>query len=375
MYPALTVLEALKRKSEETPVAFELQYFKTLWVGGIGGIEADLVKRMNVPFKAIPAAGVHGVGLRTLPGNLWRLSQGYKASRRILGSFHPQVMLFTGGYVAVPMALATQGFGRSKVASVLYVPDIEPGLALKTLARFADRIVLTTEESRSFFPKQAGVSVAGYPVRQELLHWTREQAFQALKLEPGLPVLLVLGGSTGALSINRALVSILPDLLQRMQIVHIAGQRNWDEVQTSTQNLAPDLSSRYHTYAYLHAEMGAALRAADLVVSRAGASCLGEYPMFELPAILVPYPYAWRYQQGNAEYLADQGAAVIVADADLTAQLAGVVNDLLENPLKLERMRSAMQRLARPQAAQQIAELLTSLAATVVPNRTERSKL
>ena len=373
VYPALTVLEALKLEFANSGIA-EIQNLETLWVGGIGGIEADLVKRKNVAFQAIPAAGVHGVGMRALPANIWRLSQGYRASRRILDSFRPDVMLFTGGYVAVPMALAAQGFGRKKTASVLYVPDIEPGLALKTLARFADQIMLTTTDSRQYFSNDARLTVIGYPVRQELLSWSRDQAFEALNLEKGLPVLLVLGGSTGALSINRALVSALPELLHTMQIVHITGQRNWDEVKETTKNLVPELSGRYHAYAYLHDEMGAALCAADLVLSRAGASCLGEYPMFGLPAILVPYPHAWRYQQINAEYLSSQGAALIVTDAELATRLSGVIKELFENPIELERMRSAMKRLARPQAAQQIAGVLSNLAQSAISNRTQRSK-
>jgi UDP-N-acetylglucosamine--N-acetylmuramyl-(pentapeptide) pyrophosphoryl-undecaprenol N-acetylglucosamine transferase len=325
-------------------------------------MEADLVKRENVPFDSIPAAGVHGVGWRTMPGNVAQLSRGYFAARRIMRSFHADVMFFTGGYVAVPMALAGQKFFRKATPSVLFVPDIEPGLALKAIARFADRIAVTTEDAQSFYSKQERVVVTGYPVRPELFAWSREQAFQTLNLEQDLPVLLVLGGSTGAQSINLALVKFLPVLLESMQIIHITGQRNWAEIQAASQELTAELAHRYHAYPYLHDEMGAALRAANLVLSRAGASSLGEYPAFGLPAILVPYPYAWRYQQVNAEYLAKHGAAVILADADLPGRLSGLVLDLLRDPTKLDQMRSAMLGLARPSAANRIAELVESLA-------------
>ena len=121
VYPALSVLQAL----DKDPLDM-------LWVGSEGGMEEDLVKRAGIRYTAIPAAGVHGVGLKALPGNLVRLARGVLASRRILREFNPQVLFFTGGYVAVPMALAGTG-----VPSLLFVPDIEPGLALKTLARFA----------------------------------------------------------------------------------------------------------------------------------------------------------------------------------------------------------------------------------------------
>ena len=120
VYPALSVLQALKNDAQ--PV---------LWVGGEGGMEADLVTRSGVPFTAIPAAGVHGVGLRTLPGNLLRLARGTLAARRILAEFRPDVLLFTGGYVAAPMAFA----GRH-IPSLVYCPDIEPGLALEIPGAF-----------------------------------------------------------------------------------------------------------------------------------------------------------------------------------------------------------------------------------------------
>lgn len=327
--------------------------------------------REGIPFKGIPAAGVHGVGWRAMPGNLWRLGRGYLASRQILRDFAPQVMLFTGGYVAVPMAIAGQGILRKRASAVLYVPDIEPGLALKTLGRFSDRIAVTTVDSGKYFTRMDRVVVTGYPVRPELLDWSREQAYQALNLITDLPVLLVLGGSTGARSINQALMNALPGLLPNMQIIHITGQRNWEEVQSAAKSISLDHAERYHAFPYLHAEIGAALRAADLVVSRAGASSLGEYPAFGLPAILVPYPYAWRYQQVNAEYVTRHGAAVTIMDAELSDKLSSVVLDLLLNPAKMAAMRSAMLGLNQPDASQRIAALIGSLAGYRANNRSQ----
>jgi UDP-N-acetylglucosamine--N-acetylmuramyl-(pentapeptide) pyrophosphoryl-undecaprenol N-acetylglucosamine transferase len=357
VYPALTILQALKMRAEQQSAELT-----TLWVGGIGGMEADLVSRAGVSFRAIPAAGVHGVNLLTLPGNLWRLFRGYFTSREILRSFKPDVMLFTGGYVAVPMALASRGFFGRKIRSILYVPDIEPGLALQTLARFADRIVVTVKDSKRYFSRPERVTVAGYPVRDDLFQVEVNEAFRIFNLEPGLPVLLVLGGSTGARSVNYALIKTLPELLQFAQIIHITGQRDWKEIEAAAKSLdLAGVGHHYHPYPYLHDEIGAALCAADLVISRSGASTLGEYPALGLPAILVPYPYAWRYQQVNAEFLANHGAAVILPDASLDHEMVYVIKDLLKNPAKLRQMRSAMQKLARPEAAAQIAELIEGL--------------
>jgi UDP-N-acetylglucosamine--N-acetylmuramyl-(pentapeptide) pyrophosphoryl-undecaprenol N-acetylglucosamine transferase len=143
-----------------------------------------------------------------------------------------------------------------------------------------------------------------------------------------------------------------------MQVVHLSGRIDWPEVEAFRAKLAPELAARYRAYPYLHAEMGAAYSAADLVVSRAGASVLGELPLFGLPALLVPYPYAWRYQKTNADYLARRGAAVVIPEPELPARLLPVVQELLQNSQRLEQMRQAMQSLRRPDAAMRIAGLV-----------------
>ncbi len=319
-------------------------------------MEADLVTRQNIPYSAVPAAGVHGVGLRRLPGNLLQLTRGAFASRRILREFKPDVMLFTGGYVAVPMALV----GVS-VKSLLYVPDIEPGLALKVLARFSDCVAVTAPESRSYFPANKRVELTGYPVRDELSVWTRESGRKELGLVDDQPVVLIFGGSKGARSINHAVLDNLVELLGLAQVVHLTGQLDWEEVKAAVSSLRADLARKYHPFPYLHAEMGAALASADLAVSRAGASSLGELPLFGLPAMLVPYPYAWRYQKVNADYLAQRGAAVVVEDQHLSRQLLPTIRSLIGDTSRLEGMRRNMQSLSRPQAAKDIANLLREL--------------
>lgn len=347
MYPALTVLSELGDDADAV-----------LWVGGEKGMESDLVTRQNVPFAGIPAAGVHGVGLGRLPGNILQLARGAAASRRILREFQPDVLFFTGGYVAVPMALV-----GIPLNSLLFVPDIEPGLALKTLARFSDCLAVTAPESRSYFSAEKRVEVTGYPVRPDLRRWTRESGRAALNLPDDQPVLLIFGGSKGARSINQAVIGNLTGLLELAYVVHISGQLDWEEVSAAANALPEELAGRYRPFPYLHEEMGAALASADLAVSRAGASSLGELPFFGLPAVLVPYPYAWRYQKVNAQYLAECKAAVVLEDHRLHAELLLVVRELLADPQKLSVMRRAMQSLSRPNAAQDIANLLRELAA------------
>jgi len=320
-------------------------------------MEAELVTRRHIPYRSIPAAGIHGVGLRSLPGNLSQLYQGVRTSRKILKEFIPDVLFFTGGYVAAPMAYA----GR-KYPITLYIPDIEPGMALKFLAQFADSIALTAEESKAYFPKRKPTVVTGYPLRKDLKQIAQVNAKKSLNLSTSKPVVLIYGGSKGARSINQAVLTILSELLTKCQVVHVSGNLDWEEVDRAASSLDGELRKNYFPFPYLHEEMGIALAAADLVVCRAGASTLGELPFYSLPAILVPYPYAWRYQKVNADHLVSTGGAVIIEDSQLKSSLLEKIKELLQDPSRLEKMAAAILAVSRPEAASQIANLIISTA-------------
>ena len=348
VYPALSVHNALKAAWPETQI---------LWVGGEGGMEAGLVKRAGIAFKAIPAAGIHGISLKQMPANLISIARGIRSARAILNEFQPDVMFFTGGYVAVPMAVA----GRN-IPSVLYVPDIEPGLALKALANFAGCITVTSEQSKQFFSGRKNIVVTGYPLREELLCWNKDSARKHFNISGDRPVLLVFGGSKGARSLNMALLAHLDVMLERMEIIHITGELDWPQVMEKSSNLPAHKATYYHSFPYLHEDMGAAVAAADVALSRAGASVLGEFPHFGTPAILVPYPYAWRYQKVNADVLVSAGAALMIEDARLMDALLPAVENLFDHPNILESMHSAMESLRTPNAAHAIAEKVSEMA-------------
>jgi UDP-N-acetylglucosamine--N-acetylmuramyl-(pentapeptide) pyrophosphoryl-undecaprenol N-acetylglucosamine transferase len=368
---ALQEDDSVPEKERDLDLPSSGRTLEVLWVGGEGGIEADLLSKEQVNFTTVPAAGIHGVGLRALPGNLWRLFKGFITARRVIKDFRPQVMFFTGGYLAVPVALAGWWTGSREInpSTLLYAPDIEPGLALRTLARLSDQIALTVEESMNYFSNQSKLKVTGYPIRPDLKEWSMDDARRALNLTPGLPTLLVFGGSKGARSINHALLGILPDLLFELQIIHISGHLDWSEVEAAKSTLSADQASRYHAFPYLYEEMGAALTVADLVVSRAGASVLGEFPSFAIPAILVPYPHAWRYQEVNGLFLEQKGAALVLQDDKLADELLPTIRGLFSDHNQRESMRRAMQSLAKPNAAESIAELLHGLVPIPSPGR------
>jgi len=328
-----------------------------LWVGGEGGMEEDLVSRAGHQITSLPAAGLHGVGLRALPGNLAQLWRGFWKARRLLKDFQPDVLFFTGGFVAAPIALA----GRN-TPTLAFVPDVKPGLALRLIANFADVIAVVSEASKRYFHRSKRVEVTTYPLRKELANWDQPSARAHFNLSSDLPTLLVFGGSKGARSINQAIVSFLDDLLPEMHILHVTGTLDWPEIKNVTANLPKNLKSRYHAFKYLHEDMGAALAASDLVLSRAGASALGEFPLFSLPAVLVPIPFEKHIQHLNADFLSNRGAALILEDEEMNSTLLPALQELMKDQQRRDGMAAAMSKLANPKAAKHLANILLDLA-------------
>lgn len=322
-------------------------------------MERDLVQREGMPFSGIPGGGLHGVALLNAIRNGWDLARGVFVARRLLRRERPAALLTTGGFVSGPAVMAARMAG---VPVMVFVPDIEPARSVKAVIRVAQQVAVTVADSLEYIAEDStNVAVTGYPLGERITRWRRSEARAALELDVEARVLLVFGGSRGARSINRALLQNVAALTPCADIVHITGTLDWPEVQAAREALPEAVRVRYRAYPYLHERMGAALAAADLVVSRAGASVLGELPYFGLPAILVPYPYAWRYQRVNAGWLADRGAAVIIEDDDLADKMAATVAALLEDDERLPAMAAASRALAHPEAAQDIAHLFLKL--------------
>jgi UDP-N-acetylglucosamine--N-acetylmuramyl-(pentapeptide) pyrophosphoryl-undecaprenol N-acetylglucosamine transferase len=345
-----------------------------MWIGSQEGLERDLVTQTGLQFEAVPGGQVVGVGVLRAMKSLMRMAKGTLRALTIVRCFRPDVLLTTGGWVTVPVTLAAW---LRRVPIVIFLPDIEPGSAIRALSRFATRIATVTDDSARYL-RPGLTTTTGYPVRPSLLQAAgydscgqstgpaqKVKSAHSFGLDPAQSTVLVMGGSRGARSINEALKAILPDLLPDCQIIHISGTLDWPWVSELPATLPDDLRARYSPHPYLHDEaMANALAAADVVVSRAGAGVLGEFTLFGLPAILVPYPHAWRYQKVNADYLANHGAAVHLTDDQLAGDLLPTLRRLLGN----EAMRSAMaanaRALAVPDAARRVVDLLAALGET-----------
>ncbi|MGI5915040.1 MAG: undecaprenyldiphospho-muramoylpentapeptide beta-N-acetylglucosaminyltransferase [Anaerolineae bacterium] len=353
VYPALSVVEALLAEPR-----FGTGVDDVAWVGSVDSVEERIVTREKIAFYTISAGALRGAGPIQAVRSTAQLGRGIVESRRIISQLRPDVVLATGGYISVPPVLAARS---QRVPSLIYLPDMEPGLAVRMLSKVSQRIAVSFDSVTTYFDARK-VFVSGYPVRRALHQTDRDAARESLGLSGDAPVVLIFGGSRGARSINEAVRGSLRELLNLARVIHVSGYEDHDRLSAARDELSADERARYHLYAYLHEQMTDAFVAADLVVARSGAATLGEFPAAGVPAVLVPYPYAGQHQRVNAEFMAQRGAAIVLDDADLMQRLLPALRDLLGDRERLAAMRDASRAMAVPQAAENIAQALQDLA-------------
>ncbi len=350
MYPALAVVAELQTRGNPANNAF-------LYVGRAGAIEERLAQQAHIPFQGIDVGGVRGLAPWTAVHNASRLLKSISRVRAIVRAFKPDAVLATGGYVSAPVVWAS---AAEHVPSVIYLPDLEPGWAVRATAFWATRVAVSFPEVARHFSRGKAV-VTGYPVRAEFFNTQQHSARQAFQLDPDARTVTIFGGSRGAHHLNQAVVTNLTRLAELAQLILITGREDEDWAKQQVGSVSPDLCSRVRVFGYLDERLPAALAAADAVVARAGAATLGEFPALGLPAVLVPYPYAGQHQERNARYLVDRGAAVRVEDAVLAQQLVPVLESLFTTRGKLDAMSKAARALSQSRAAANIADLMQSL--------------
>jgi UDP-N-acetylglucosamine--N-acetylmuramyl-(pentapeptide) pyrophosphoryl-undecaprenol N-acetylglucosamine transferase len=276
----------------------------------------------------------------------------------LLAARRPDAIFTTGGYVAIPVLLAAKPL---RIPSVLWDGNVVPGRSVRLVARLATAITVSHPATASTLGRP-DTYVTGTPIRS-VSEVDPDAARERFGARPGERVLLVFGGSQAVRRINDAVAGAVPRLVERMRVIHVTGEDGLPAAEAVRRALPEDLRDRYRPHPFLHGEdMTAALAAADLAVGRAGASTLAEAAAFALPTAIVPYPHAAGHQRLNAESFAEAGAAVIVEDADLDADRLVEVAGLLADPAAHAGMSAAARELARPGAAEAIADLVVAVA-------------
>jgi UDP-N-acetylglucosamine--N-acetylmuramyl-(pentapeptide) pyrophosphoryl-undecaprenol N-acetylglucosamine transferase len=317
------------------------------FAGSRGRFEAKLVPEAGFEFDAFEVTGLpRRPGVAQLRAAM-KAAAALRASRRILKRRRPDVVLGGGGYVAGPMVLAAAG---QRIPSAVMEADAHLGLANRLAAPLAARVFLS-------FPipgREGGkYRVTGRPIPVgSRVTLTKDEARTRFFFEPG-PLLLVFGGSQGAQSLNELVVESFGST--GPQVLHLTGERDF-------QALAARVSRPGYRLLPFIPDLGAAYAAADLVLARAGGS-IWEVAAARRPAVLVPYPFATAdHQAKNARFFEQAGGAVVVPEAQL-GRVPELVRSLLDDPARLEQMGAAMGRVARPNAADEIAGELIALAA------------
>lgn len=274
----------------------------------------------------------------------WQFLRGFMQARRILRKAHPDAVFSKGGAVSVPVCLAARAQG---IPVILHESDVRPGYANRFLARIADAVCVGFAEARQSI-RSKHIVTTGNPVRSGMTKGSRAEGLRLLGFDGRKPVLLILGGSQGALAVNRIIERILPELLQIFDVSHITGKGK------------AGIAERpgYVHREFAHAELPHFYAAASVAVSRAGAGAIAELAANGIPVVLVPLRgVAQDHQQANAEVAAKRGGCTVLAQEELSDRLRAELENILPHH---ERLSSVVRALANPKATQEIVDRIST---------------
>ncbi len=346
LYPALAVAEELSSRDEG---------FEALFVGTSRGIESRVVPAAGYGIELISSRGARGKGVAGKAVTGAMLTAGIMQSTGIIRRFRPDLVFGSGGYASVA-AVSAAWLMRRPV--VLQEQNSIPGLANRTLAPMAKRLYLGFEKARGYFRKGAPVMITGNPLRAAIGTGPDPSARKEFGLSAGGHVLLVFGGSQGAMTLSRAAARFL---LRRddIQAIVQTGKDGYDEIR----GILAGESDRVHVSPYIE-DIGRAYAAADFALARAGALSVSELAAAGLPSVLVPYPHcADDHQAHNASVLVDAGGALMIEDSRLDADsLYASLGPVIDDPRLLGEMRDALLPFQGKHAAAVIADDMERLA-------------
>jgi len=347
LFPGIAVAREIQRRRPGSTILF---------VGAQQGIETKIVPREGFELRTLPIGGVKGLGIGRQVRNLIGMASGVFKARTILRDFKPDAVIGVGGYASFPMLSAAVLAGLPRV---IMEQNAIPGLANRVLGKWMNFVAVTDARTRSFFGERA--IVTGNPVRPE---------FKSIgpKRHAAPYTILVFGGSQGAQSINRAVMDGLDSLLdwkEQLRFVHQTGERQLEEVKNAygSRGFHADVRTFFDNFHEQYA-------AADLIVSRSGATTVAEIKAAGRAAILIPFPFAADdHQTKNARAMADDNAAVLISNAELNGKrLADAIRELIGNPGRLQEIESNARRIAILDAEERIVNLVE----TAVGSRNRR---
>ena len=313
--------------------------------------------------------------------DIFKIPVGIVQSLYYVYKFKPDIVFSKGGFASVPPVIASWIL---RVPIVTHESDIVPGLANRIIARFASKILISFSAAEKYFDKSK-VVLTGNPIRSDIAKGNAKNALKFFKLSSDLPTVLIFGGSQGAQKINELVLEILPDLIEKCQVIHQCGDKNYDEIKnkvniktgahssecksfnsnkTNSYRLKPALQNRYRLYPFIKEEMKDAYALAKIVISRAGANSLAEIVALQKLNILIPLSTsANNHQPENAKFFAEKNASLIVDETVNNSQdLADAIFKLLSDKDLQTQIKQNLSKIASSQnASRKIADEIISI--------------
>ena len=350
IFPAISIANAIRDK---VPTA------KILFVGAEGRMEMQRVPQAGYDIKGLPICGFDRKNLLKNISVLFKIWKSQRMAKGIIREFKPQVAVGVGGYASGPTLNKAAAMG---IPCLIQEQNSYAGVTNKLLAKKAEKICVAYEGMERFFPKEK-IILTGNPVRQQLLQSavTKEEAVKSFGLDPTRRTILIVGGSLGARTVNESVLQHLDDIQKSgVQVIWQTGKYYYGEMlkQLNNHKEMPMLKPTDFI-----ADMGAAYRAADLVISRAGASSISEFCLLGTPVILVPSPnVAEDHQTKNAMALVNRQAALYVKDAEAREKLIPLALETVNDSARLTALSENILKMALPNSADIIADEVIALA-------------
>lgn len=346
IFPALSIANAVKRRYPEADILF---------VGAQGRMEMERVPAAGYPIEGLPVAGFDRKRLWRNFGVLLKLWKSLRKARRIVRDFKPDIAIGVGGYASGPVLKQAQKQG---IPTLLQEQNSYAGVTNKLLAKKAKAICVAYDGMERFFPAEVIVKT-GNPVRKDLEGCTlsQKEAKMQLGFDEDKPLVLTVGGSLGARTVNEAVAASLQLLRDKgVNLMWQTGRYGEAEFQAKAKEFDNVKATTFIS------DMATAYRAADLVVSRAGAGTISELQNLGKACILIPSPnVAEDHQRHNAEALSTRGGAVMILDADAVTTLPSTLSDLIDNPGKREALSREISKMALKDADEKIVDKITEI--------------
>ncbi|HAS21399.1 MAG TPA: undecaprenyldiphospho-muramoylpentapeptide beta-N-acetylglucosaminyltransferase [Lachnospiraceae bacterium] len=318
--------------------------YKVYYFGSKNGIEKKLIADYEIPYFGISTGKLRRYFDVKNFSDPFRVIHGYREARKILKNIKPDVVFSKGGFVSVPVVRAARSL---HIPCIIHESDMTPGLANKLCFSSASKICCNFPETLSKLPKGKAV-LSGTPIRDEIFTGDREKGLALCGFTPDLPVIMIMGGSQGALAVNEAVRAHLDELLQDFQIIHLCGAGKLDE----------SLQDRkgYKQFEYVKEDLRHLFAATDLIISRSGANAICEILALKIPNILVPLAVGSRGDQVlNAESFVSQGFSVLVPTDELNARIVDTVHQVYKDRAKYK---EAMEKSSQGSAIPVIMDLI-----------------